>query len=76
MNTKQIQKVIENEPTLEIREFSESVKITGKKYIFWNGLRIAEISKEKIKTMEESNGQNYMIYDRLGISHEKSNDVC
>ena len=29
MNT-QIQKIIENEPTLKICEFSESVKITGK----------------------------------------------
>jgi len=72
MNT-QIQKIIENEPTLKICEFSESVKITGKKYIFWNGLRIAEISNEKIKTLEESNGQNYMIYDRIGISNEVEN---
>jgi len=46
MNTTQIQKIIENEPTLKIGEFSESVKISGKKYIYWNNEKVVEINEK------------------------------
>lgn len=45
MNTTQIQKAIANKPTLRIGEFSKSVKIIGKKYIYWNNLKVVEINE-------------------------------
>lgn len=58
--TQQIQEKIQNEPTLRIGDFSDSIKIGGKKYIYWNNSKTIEIN-EKEQTIKRIANTNQWI---------------